>query len=127
MPTLVETIQSDFLQAEVPFAIILPEGEGSFPVLYDLHGLLSDKEPYDPEPTARLFFEKLPFCRLQRLADESGVVVVKVNGGRGWYLDSPCIENSQYESHIIKELIPHGWNGLMWVAEQLKENICSKV
>jgi len=107
MPALVETIQSNFLKAEVPFAIILPEGEGPFPVLYDLHGLLSDEGPYDPEPTARSYFEKQPFRKLQKIADETGVVIVRVNGGRGWYLDSPRIKNSQYESHIIKELIPH--------------------
>jgi len=104
MPALVETIQSEVLQAEVPFAIILPEGEGSFPVLYDLHGLLSDEGPYDPAPTARSYFEKQPFRRLQKIADETGVVIVRVNGGRGWYLDSPRIEKSQYESHIMQEL-----------------------
>jgi len=104
MPALVETIQSDFLQAEVPFAIILPEGEGSFPVLYDLHGLLSDEGPYDPAPTAREYFKKQPFRKLQKIADETGVAIVRVNGGRGWYLDSPRIKNSKYESHIIQEL-----------------------
>lgn len=103
----VETLKSDFLQAEVPFAVILPEGDGPFPVLYDLHGLLSDKGPYDPAPTARNYFERLPFRRLQRMVEETGVAVVKVNGGRGWYIDSPRVENSQYESHIIKELIPY--------------------
>ena len=104
MPALVETIQSNFLKAEVPFAIILPEGEGPFPVLYDLHGLLSDEGPYDPKPTERAYFEKQPFRKLQSIANETGVIIVRVNGGRGWYLDSPRIENSQYESHIIQEL-----------------------
>ncbi len=106
MPYTIETIQSHFLQAPVPFAVILPEGVGSFPVLYDLHGLLSDEGPYTPEPTDRFFFEKLAFRRYQRVADESGTAIIKVNGGRGWYMDSPRFENSRYESHVIRELIP---------------------
>jgi putative tributyrin esterase len=103
----VETLKSECLRADVSFAVILPEGEGPFPVLYDLHGLLSDEKPYDPAPTSRSFFEKLSFRKYQRVADETGTAIVKVNGGRGWYIDSPRIKNSQYESHIIRELIPH--------------------
>lgn len=106
MPHSIETIQSDLLQAEVPFAVILPEGVGPFPVLYDLHGLLSDEGPYDPAPTDRAYFEKQPFRKLQRIANETGVAIVRVNGGRGWYLDSPRIQNSQYESHMVQELFP---------------------
>lgn len=104
MPHSVETIQSDLLRAAVPFAVVLPEGGGPFPVLYDLHGLLSDEGPYDPAPTPREYFEKQPFRKLQSIADETGTAIVRVNGGRGWYLDSPRIKNSQYESHIAKEL-----------------------
>jgi surfactin synthase thioesterase subunit len=107
MSATVETLQSDLLQAEVPFAVILPEGEGSFPVLYDLHGLLSDEGPYDPAPTEREYFERQPFRNLQSIANETGVAIVRVNGGRGWYLDSPRIKKSQYQSHIVEELIPH--------------------
>jgi putative tributyrin esterase len=107
MSATVETLESDLLQAEVPFAVILPEEAGLFPVLYDLHGLLSDEGPYDPAPTPRGFFEKQPFRKLQSIANETGTAVVRVNGGRGWYLDSPRVRNSQYESHLIKELIPY--------------------
>ena len=107
MPHSIETIQSELLQTEVPFAVILPEGVGPFPVLYDLHGLLSDKGPYDAEPTPRAYFEKQLVHKLQRIANETGTAIVRVNGGRGWYLDSPRIANSQYQSHIINELIPY--------------------
>ena len=107
MSHAIETIQSDCLQASVPFAVILPEGDGPFPVLYDLHGLLSDEGPYTPRPTPRTFFEKLAFRKYQQVADETGTAIVKPNGGRGWYIDSPRVENSQYESHIISELIPY--------------------
>jgi len=106
MSATVETLKSDLLQAEVPFAMVLPKGDGPFPVLYDLHGLLSDEGPYDPAPTPRGYFEKQPFRKLQRIADETGTAIVRANGGRGWYLDSPRIKNSQYQSHIIDELIP---------------------
>ncbi len=102
----VETLKSDLLQAEVPFAVVLPAGEGPFPVLYDLHGLLKDEPSFDPAPTPRDYFERQPFRRLQRMADETGTAIVRVNGGRGWYLDSPRIENSQYQSHIVNELFP---------------------
>ena len=107
MPHTVETIESVVLRASVPFAVILPDGPGPFPVLYDLHGLLSDEGPYDPAPTDRAYFEKQPFRKLQRIADETGTAIVRVNGGRGWYLDSPRIKKSQYQSHIVDELIPH--------------------
>jgi len=120
MPVQIETLQSDYLQAEVPFAVILPAGDGPFPVLYDLHGLMRWEGPYDPAPTKRTFFETAttPFKRetviggqayasIEAWANEQGVVLVKVNGGAGWYLDSPRIKNSQYESHFIKEVIPH--------------------
>jgi len=106
MPRTVETIQSQVLQAMVSFAVVLPDGEGPFPVLYDLHGLLSDEGPYTPEPTDREHFEKQPFRRLQKMANDSGTAIVRVNGGRGWYLDSPLVKKSQYETHIIHELIP---------------------
>ena len=106
MPHSIETIQSGLLQAEVPFAVVLPEGVGPFPVLYDLHGLLSDEPPYDPVPTPREYFERQPFRKLQSVANESGTAIVRVNGGRGWYLDSSRIKKSQYQSHVVKELIP---------------------
>ena len=104
MPHSIESIQSKLLQAEVPFAVVLPAGAGPFPVLYDLHGLLSDEGPYDSAPTPRDYFEKQPFRQLQGIADETGTAIVRVNGGRGWYLDSPRIEKSQYQSHIVNEL-----------------------
>lgn len=104
MPHSIETVHSARLRADVPFAVVLPEGDGPFPVLYDLHGLLSDERPYDPEPTARAYFEKQPFRKLQSIADDTGTAIVRVNGGRGWYLDSPRIERSQYQSHIVNEL-----------------------
>ncbi len=107
MPHIIETIQSELLQAEVPFAVVVPEGGGPFPVLYDLHGLLSDEGPYDPAPTAREYFECQPFRKLQSISSETGVIIVRVNGGRGWYLDSARLKNSQYQSHIIHELIPY--------------------
>jgi len=120
MPTLIETIQSECLQADVSFAVILPEGDGPFPVIYDLHGLMRGEGLYDPSPTKRTFFETAtspfkretviggqPFTSIDEWVNELGVAVVKVNGGAGWYLDSPRVEKSQYESHIIKELIPY--------------------
>lgn len=120
MPIQIETLQSDCLQTEVSFAVISPEGDGPFPVLYDLHGLMRWEGPYDPAPTKRTFFETVisPFKRetiiggqsyasIDEWANAQGIVQVKVNGGAGWYLDSTRIANSQYESHIIKELIPH--------------------
>ncbi len=117
MPISIETIQSDFLKTEVPFAVILPEGEGPFPILYDLHGLMRGEGPYDPSPTKRTFFETTaspfkrekiidgqPYASIEEWVNTLGVILVKVNGGAGWYLDSPRIENSQYESHIIQEV-----------------------
>ena len=120
MPALIETLQSDFLKAEVPFAVIVPEGDGPFPILYDLHGLMRGEGAYDPSPTKRTFFatatrpfkretkiDGQPYASMEEWVNELGVAIVKVNGGAGWYIDSPRIENSQYESHIIQEVIPY--------------------
>jgi len=118
--SVVETIQSEYLQANVSFAVVMPEGAGPFPVLYDLHGLMRGEGVYDSSPTKRLFFETAinpfkremtiggrPYVSIQEWVNTLGVAVVKVNGGAGWYIDSPRFEKSQYESHIIKELIPY--------------------
>ncbi len=120
MPIHIETLKSDDLRTDVPFAVILPEGDGPFPVIYDLHGLMRSEESYDPAPTKRTFFETAvspfkretridgqPYTSIDEWVNALGVAVVKVNGGAGWYLDSPRIPGSQYESHIIKEVIPH--------------------
>ncbi len=121
----VETIQSSFLQTEVPFAAIVPDSDGPFPVIYDLHGLMRGEGAYNPAPTKRTFFETAtkPFKRemtidghaytsIQDWVNTLGVAVVKVNGGAGWYIDSPRVAKSQYESHIIKELIPYVENAI---------------
>lgn len=107
MPHRIETVKSELLQAKVPFAVVLPDGSGLCSVLYDLHGLLSDEPPYDAAPTPREYFEKQPFRKLQSIANDTGTAIVRANGGRGWYLDSPRIKKSQYQSHIVNELIPY--------------------
>jgi S-formylglutathione hydrolase FrmB len=43
-----------------------------------------------------------------KLANAYDVILVFPDGGQfGWYLDSPVEPKSQYESYIIKELIPY--------------------
>jgi len=44
---------------------------------------------------------------LTTLADRFKMIVICADGGyAGWYLDSPYKEKSQYETYIIKEVIP---------------------
>lgn len=116
------TIQSRYLKTEVPFAVAAPQrrhkGE-RFPAVYMLHGM-ARWEKFIPEPMERAFFERIVSGKgepvwingrevrtFQELADALRVILVAVNGGQGWYVDSPVLQNSRYESHLIREVIPY--------------------
>lgn len=94
-------IPSAAIGREQPAVVVLPrvyleEPEARFPVLYLLHGAQGDHWSWvKASPLVSL-------VRTYRL------IVVCPNGGpRGWYVNSPFVKNSAFESHIIKELIPY--------------------
>ncbi|RPI03362.1 MAG: esterase family protein, partial [Calditrichaeota bacterium] len=88
---------SEILGGEKLFRIFVPEnrrGEFTFPVLYVLHGVLCHSEAW-PDQT-----------QIEDLAEQYEMILVFPDGGNSWYIDSPLKPDMQYESYIIKELIP---------------------
>ncbi len=69
-----------------------------FPVLYLLHGATGHAAQWNEHMGKEL----------QRIADEKRVIIIAPDAEDfGWYVDSPKVSQSQIESFIIKELVPH--------------------
>jgi S-formylglutathione hydrolase FrmB len=88
---------SKILGKEKTFRIFLPEkgeADSPFPVLYVLHGVLCHSEAW-PEQT-----------EIEDLGNDYQMILVFPDGENSWYVDSPIKPDMQYESYIIKELIP---------------------
>ena len=83
--------------------VVLPDsyakGQAAYPVLYLLHGAYGH---YDD------WLNKTPDKRLvPDLADQYNFIIVMPEGETfGFYLDSPVNKTSQFETHIIEEVIP---------------------
>ena len=78
--------------------VVVPDSsklQGNLPVVYLLHGYSGNYTDWSGK------------MDLRPLAERFQVIIVCPEGGYdSWYLDSPLQEKSQYESHIINELIP---------------------
>jgi len=73
------------------------QGRVRVPVLFLLHGSGGSFQDW-PDHAHR---------NLQRLSSSHSLIIVAPEGGAdGWYLDSPLVPGSQYESHLIKEVVP---------------------
>jgi len=96
-------INSSYLQKKVKIAVVTPKsyqtGQTRYATLYLLHGgygKFSDWLMNTPDKNL-----------VHRLCDEYNLIFVLPDGGiGGYYLDSPINPTSQYESFIIKEVIP---------------------
>lgn len=71
--------------------VILPDGEGPFPVLYLLHGLSDDYSAW-----ARR-------SGIERYLDGMGLIVVMPDGGRSFYCNHTA--GPQYEDHITRDVV----------------------
>ena len=99
----VETVQvrSEVMDKNVPCAVVLPaqyneSATKRWPVVYVLHGAGGDIQVWSH---ARV---------LTNLVDRYGFVAVVPDGGKtSWWLDSPIDPKYQYETFVIKELVPH--------------------
>ncbi len=97
------TVKSHSMNKDMPAAIVLPysyyESNDLYPVIYLLHGAFGDYLDW---------LQKLPDDDVvQSLADQYQIIFVLPEGGTfSFYLDSPWDSGSQYETHIINELIP---------------------
>jgi S-formylglutathione hydrolase FrmB len=87
---------STALDAQTTYIAALPsplEPGRSYPVLYLLHGATGSYLDWDEKST------------LTEALDGRGMIVVMPDGGKyGWYLDSPLVPESQYDSAIARDL-----------------------
>ncbi len=93
-------IYSPSMDKTIPALVILPDTYAdtnrSFPTVYLLHGYSGN------------YLDWSKHLDLRPLADRYQFILVCPDGGyNSWYLDSPLDPKSQYETHIIKEVIPY--------------------
>ncbi len=82
---------SPALQKQSGALIIVPDGEGPFRVVYQLHGL-SDDYTIWPRRTS-----------IERYAEKIGLMVVLLDGARSFYVDTHPAPG-RYESHILESV-----------------------
>jgi len=105
----VDTIemQSNYLKKAIKFVVVQPSHQSKqrnqldpqerYPVVYLLNG-------YDGNYAQ--WTKTAP--QLAKTADDLKMIFVYPDGGKSsWYFDSPIDSTSQYESYIIKELVPY--------------------
>jgi S-formylglutathione hydrolase FrmB len=81
-------------KAVVVLPDVYPKSNDRFPVVYLLHGWSGS---YRDWPTK---------MDLKPLADKYGFIIVCPDGGyAGWYVNSPIVKDSQYETYIAKEVV----------------------
>ncbi len=93
-------IYSAAMQREISVAVITPEryavsDTGRYPTVYLLHGYSGND---------RDWITNVP--GITGLADTHQLIIVCPDGGyNSWYLDNPVDSNSQYETHVAKEVV----------------------
>jgi len=92
-------VPSAGMNKSVPINVILPNGysagQGTFPVLYLLHGATDNQDKW------------LNSTSIGALADQYRMIVVCPNAELSWYFDSPVKPDSKYETFISGELVPY--------------------
>jgi S-formylglutathione hydrolase FrmB len=79
----------------LPVGYDLPASrEKRYPVIYLLHGLFGHYDNWTSK------------TRLTDYTSTYDVIIVTPEGNNGWYTDSQSAPKEQYESYIVKELIP---------------------
>lgn len=88
---------SEVLKKENLFRIFIPkksDKDSLFPVLYVLHGVLCHSDAWIDQ------------TQIEDIAENYRMILVFPDAYNSWYLDSPIKPDMQYETYIIKELIP---------------------
>lgn len=91
-------LSSEALDRKARYLAYVPRGDGEacFPALFLLHGAHGTWEDW-PSHAHR---------ELQRLAQRHRIAIVTPDGSEsGWYVDSPLIADSQYATHVAKEVV----------------------
>ena len=102
-------LDSKLMARSMPYTVILPanyetEKEIRFPVIYLLHGLGGD--------------HKVTKLSSAKYTDQQRVIMVFVEGGKGYYTDSATKRNDKYESYVLSELIPEVDKNLRTIADR---------
>ena len=104
---------SKYLGIEQKMNVYVPESSGRHSVLYLLHGATGDYTNWSNKSD------------IKNIADKYNLIIVMPDGGPySWYSDSPMIPESQYESYIIKELIPFIDSAFATYAEKNGRGVC---
>jgi S-formylglutathione hydrolase FrmB len=91
------SIYSNSLHKQVKFVIIQPkQNQSPLPTVYLLHGYSGNYASW---------VEIAP--QLQAKADQLQLTIVCPDGANSWYYDSPIDSSIQYESYVIKDLVPY--------------------
>jgi putative tributyrin esterase len=93
--------KSNLIGKTLPYGIVLPPGYGlitarkrHYPVLYLLHGWSGNYNSWVKD------------TGLMQYAAEYQLILITPEGANGWYTDSATVPSDQYESYLVKELIP---------------------
>jgi putative tributyrin esterase len=96
-------VKSPSMKKTYKAAVVLPssyaKNKSAYPVLYLLHGGGGHFGDWLKQTPDKML--------VKNLADQYNIIVVMPEGeGFSWYMDSPFDPASQFETHIIKEVIP---------------------
>lgn len=96
-------IQSPSMSKTYKAAVVLPssyvKNKTAYPVLYLLHGGGGHFRDWLMQTPDKMV--------VKNLADQYNLIIVLPEGeGFSWYMDSPYDPASQFETHVIKEVIP---------------------
>jgi S-formylglutathione hydrolase FrmB len=80
---------SNALQKCTGLVLVVPDGDGPFPTVYQLHGLSDDQTIWQRRTS------------IERYADRYGFIIAMPDGGRGFYCDHPCTMH-QGEAHLLE-------------------------
>lgn len=97
------SIASSSMGKTINAAVVLPnsyaKGKTKYPVMYLLHGAYGHFRDWLKSTPNKM--------TVKDLADQYNIIIVMPEGEKySFYLDSPVNKESQFETHIIKEVIP---------------------
>ena len=81
------------IEKQTGMNVILPDGEGPFPVLYLLHGLSDDYTIWHRRTSIERYVEAQP------------LIVVMPDGHRSFYCNDPRPGGLAYEDHIVTDVV----------------------
>lgn len=110
-------VASQVMNKSPKAVVVLPDQyqktKNCFPVIYLLHGWSGS---YRDWPTK---------TDLKPLADKYGFIIVCPDGGyAGWYLNSPIVKDSQYETYISQEVVAFIDKNYRTIADSTERFLC---